>query len=257
MAERAGFDAHERARALARKLNAVREPSIRRRLLADAMSDEPPEELVLVLRALLLDSRTRPSSDLAVAVETLAATLSAPELISYPVRTELYEAARLNDCDEIARMLFEVSATPGAEPEAATERPLRPRGRPLSLGERKSLARGHVRDVLEALVRDPHPDVIEILLGNPHLTERDVLAVATQRPAPPESLALIATSERWGARYPIKRALALNPYTPPHITVRLVTTLQTADLRAIVNDTNLPEPLRSQAQALLEAGRDG
>jgi len=210
--------------------------------------------MVETLHALVLANRTCPTADTGAALTTLTATLSTPELLSYPVRAELYEAAVEHGFDEIARMLFDVSAAAAAESDEdpGAERPLEPRGRPLSLGERKSLARGHVRDKLEALLRDPHPDVIEILLGNPHLTERDVLVIATKRPTRPDALAVIAASEKWAKRYRVKRALALNPYTPPHLTVRLAATLPTADLRAIVGDPNLPEPLRTQAQTLLD-----
>jgi hypothetical protein len=47
------------------------------------------------------------------------------------------------------------------------------RGRPLTLGERKSLARTHDRSLIQRVVRDPHPDVVRILLDNPSLTEED------------------------------------------------------------------------------------
>jgi hypothetical protein len=64
-------------------------------------------------------------------------------------------------------------------------------------------------------------------------------------------LELVATSEKWSSRYAVKRALVLNPYTPPHLGVRLLTTLQAVDLRAVGADANLPEPVREQALALL------
>lgn len=248
-----GDDAGERAVALARRLNALPEPRMRRRALADYMSDPPARERVIALRALVAALRSQPTPAIAEALETLTATLSEPELIPYAVRAELYEAAKLEGCDEIARMLFEAPVTAAAgDEDPAAERPLRPRGRPLTLGERKSLARGHVRTKLEALLRDPHPDVVEILLGNPHLTERDVVFIATRRPAAPRMLELVATSEKWSSRYAVKRALVLNPYTPAHLSVRLLTTLQAVDLRAVGADANLPEPVREQALALLD-----
>lgn len=241
------------ATALARKLNAVRDARMRARMLAEALRDTPATTMVHTLHSLVALNRTAPTPEVGVALEALTTTLSTPEMISYPVRTELYEAAKAHAHDEIARMLFDVSATAddprGEDPGA--ERPLTPRGRALTLGERKSLARGHVRHKLEALLRDPHPDVIEILLGNPHVTERDVLVIATKRPTRPDTLAVIAASEKWAKRQPIKRALAFNPQTPAHLTVRIAATLPTADLRAIADDPNLPAPLRAQARSLL------
>ncbi len=219
--------------------------------MADAFRSSAPEELVLTLSALVAGQRTKPTQARATALETLAATLSTPDLINYEMRVDLYEAAKHNGCEEIARMLFEASATLPIDDDGTEERPLRPRGKPLSLGERKSLARGHIRDILESLLLDPNREVVEILLGNPHLTERDVVAIATRRPTPADVLTTVTASEKWIARYAVKRSLVLNPYTPPHLSVRLVTTLNAADLRLVASDANLPEPLRDQARALL------
>jgi len=224
---------------------------MRRQAMADAFTAAAPEVVVLTLRALVTGQRTHPTAARATALETLATALSIPELMGYDTRVELYRAAKDNGCEEIARMLFETSATRPVDDDGTAERPLRPRGKPLSLGERKSLARGHVRGTLELLLRDPNRDVVEILLGNPHLTERDVVAIATRRPTPADVLTTVAASEKWIARYAVKRSLVLNPYTPPHLSVRLVTTLNAPDLRLVVSDANLPEPLRDQARALL------
>ena len=57
-------------------------------------------------------------------------------------------------------------------------------GRPLTLGERKSLARRPDRDLIARVMRDPNPDVIRILLNNPGLTESDVVRVCARRPVP-------------------------------------------------------------------------
>lgn len=244
-------DPEARADALAQRLNALRVPAVRRQALADALASSAPQELVLTLHALVAGQRTKPTRARAAALETLATTLSTPDLISYDTRVELYAAAKDNGCDEIARMLFETSATQPVDDDGTAERPLRPRGKPLTLGERKSLARGHVRETLELLLLDPNRDVVEILLGNPHVTERDVVAIATRRPTPADVLTTVAASERWIARYAVKRSLVLNPYTPPHLSVRLVTTLNATDLRMVASDAKLPEPLRDQARALL------
>jgi hypothetical protein len=248
--------ADELAQRLADRLYRLRDARMRRIALAATLSGEPAADVVAMLTALLAAARRRPSAAVSEAIETLAAALSEPELLSYPVRVELYEAAKLGGREEIARMLFDVSPGPAGADDAGdeaarAERPLVPRGRPLTLGERKALARGHRRDVLEKLVRDPHPDVVSILLGNPHLTERDVLRIATRRPAPVSTLTAVAASERWITRYSVKRALVLNPSTPPHITVRLAATLGSADLQLVAADANLPEVLRSQAALLL------
>lgn len=242
------------SRSLERQLSAIREPAMRQRALARTLATWEPAEAVTALDALLERHRRRPSADTALALETLAAALTAPDVLPYPVRADLYEAAVDLGCDAVRRMLLDASpaAPPGDDP--AAERPLRPKGRPLTLGERKALARGHARGVLEALLRDPHPAVIRILLANPHITERDVLAIATHRPGRPDALAEIARSDRWIARYRVKRALVFHPDTPAHIAIRLLATLHAADLHRAAGDENLPAPVREQAAALVARG---
>src|ERR1700722_10918407 len=61
-------------------------------------------------------------------------------------------------------------------------------GRPLTLGERKSLAKKTDRNLLERLLGDPHPDVIRGVLRNPRLTEDDVVRFVARVPGRPELL---------------------------------------------------------------------
>jgi hypothetical protein len=129
----------------------------------------------------------------------------------------------------------------------APERPLRPTGRPLTLGERKTLARTHDRQQLLLLLRDPHPAVIGILLDNPHVTEADIVRIASARPAVPASLSLVAAHARWSVRHAVKRALVLNPSTPLADAIRIATTLRSQELRELAADESLPEPLRLHA----------
>ena len=151
----------------------------------------------------------------------------------------------------IARLFLVASPTTiGARQLAkslAPERPLLPTGRPLTLGERKWLARTHDRQQLLLLLRDPHPAVVAILLDNPHVTESDVVRVASARPAVPAALTAIAAHPRWSVRHPVKRALVLNPSTPLADAIRIATTLRQQELRELAADPSLREPLRVHA----------
>lgn len=211
-----------------------------------------------VLAELLIRAASTDDADAQAAVETLAHAVADPAL-SYETRVALYAAARAAGHPAIARLFLDASPATASDDELEAaldpERPLRPRGRALTLGERKSLARGTRRDVLVPLLRDPHPDVVGILLDNPHLTERDVVTIAALRPAVPASLALVASHPRWSTRYTVKRAVVLNPYTPTHVAVRLATTLRRADLLAIARDASLPGELRAHAAELLARSR--
>ncbi len=118
-------------------------------------------------------------------------------------------------------------------------------GRPLTLGERKSLARRPDRNVLEKLLLDPHPDVIRGVLRNPRLTEDDLLRVAARRPARPEVLREIARAEGWAHRPRIRLAILLNPHSPLDVAVPLAGLLLRHELRLVAQTTYVAAPLRA------------
>jgi len=126
------------------------------------------------------------------------------------------------------------------------------KGRPLSLGERKSVARARDRQLLARVLRDPHPDVIRILLGNPHLTGREVVRLAARRPVHGDILREICRSARWMVRYAVRVALVKNPYLPLALGLRLVPQLNACDQRVVVDSPELAVRLREACQAALE-----
>jgi hypothetical protein len=125
-------------------------------------------------------------------------------------------------------------------------------GRPLTLGERKSLARKPDREMTERLLRDPHPDVIRQLLSNPKVTEDDVLSVAARRPCRPDVLTQIARMPRWTHRPRIRIALVLNPDTPLEVTAPLVGLLVRQELRLVASSTTVAPALRALCLEHLE-----
>lgn len=126
------------------------------------------------------------------------------------------------------------------------------RGRPLTLGERKSLARKPDRAMTERLLRDPHPDVIRQLLANPKVTEDDVLSLASRRPCRPDVLAQIARTPRWTHRPRIRIALILNPDTPLDVSAPLVGLLVRQELRLVATSTTIAPILRALCLEHLE-----
>jgi hypothetical protein len=117
-------------------------------------------------------------------------------------------------------------------------------GRPLSLGERKSIARTRDRNLLARVIRDPHPDVIRILLDNPALVEEDVVRLCARRPVPPQVLVQVFQHPRWILRYRIRLTLALNPCTPEHVALQLLPHLAPSDLREVAQSGQLSERVR-------------
>ncbi len=119
------------------------------------------------------------------------------------------------------------------------------RGRPLTLGERKSLARRPERDAMERLMNDPHPAVIQRLLRNPRITEDDVVRLAAGRPGRGDVLAEIARATRWAHRPRVRLALVMNPATPPEIAARLVGLLLRPELGLVARSPGVPVGVRA------------
>jgi hypothetical protein len=126
------------------------------------------------------------------------------------------------------------------------------RGRPLTLGERKSLARTRQRSLIQRVVRDPHPDVIRILLDNPSLTEEDVVRVCAIRPNDPEVLQNVYRHRRWVVRYRPRNALLRNPATPLDTALLLAPLLRKVELREAATSSELAAPVRLSCKRILE-----
>jgi hypothetical protein len=125
-------------------------------------------------------------------------------------------------------------------------------GRPLTLGERKALARRPTRKAMDKLLSDPHPVVIRTLLGNPKLVEADVLRLAARRPGRPGVLAQIACNARWSRRRRIRMAIVLNPDAPLALTIPLLALLLRPELEQVVTSTLLDPVLRGAARDRLD-----
>jgi len=227
--------------------------------LVEALGEGDPTSWVAALAAIVARAHLVADADAAETLECITHAAADPAL-AYEVRQQLYEAAVALSLPAIARLFLTISPTSQLprqlEKQLGPERPLRPSDRPLTLGERKSLARTHRRDSLALLLRDPHPEVVAIMLDNPHVTEADVVKIASTRPAVPESLHRIAAHSRWSVRHPVKRALVLNPSTPLADAIRIATTLRAAELEQLASDHALHELLRRHAAEVL-AGLEG
>jgi len=223
--------------------------------LVGALGEGDAGEWVQALSAIVARAHLVDDADAIETLQCLAHAAAEPSL-PYDVRQRLYTAAVERNLPTIAR-LFLIASPQGELPrqlskQLGPERPLRPNdSRPLTLGERKALARTHRRDKLTLLIRDPHPQVVAIVLDNPHVTEQDIVKMASSRPAVPEALAKIAVHPRWSVRHAVKRALVLNPSTPLADAIRIATTLRAPELAELANDHSLPDTLRKHASEVL------
>jgi hypothetical protein len=122
--------------------------------------------------------------------------------------------------------------------------------RPLTLGERKSIAMRPSRRVIKMAVRDPNRSVIAKLLANPKLTEDDVVYIAARRPVPPSVLAEIARSERFRSRGRVARSLLHNPSTPLGVALTVFPCLDSRYIAKLAADNRLNPRVREVASEL-------
>lgn len=122
----------------------------------------------------------------------------------------------------------------------------------LTLGERRTLSKKNVKDTIDRLLSDPDPVVITNILSNPRTTEREVLKIASKRPNSPEILKLLAVHKVWSKRYPVKKAIVLNPYSPPRVSIALLEMLMVQDLKAVMGDKTVHPQVRLSAKDLMK-----
>lgn len=133
----------------------------------------------------------------------------------------------------------------------SAERQLVSRVSSLAVGERMSIGRRAGHGVLMHLRFDSDPRVVGAVLENPRLNEGILMPLASHDSAPPEVLKIIASSRRWGTRYPVRLALARNPRTPPVTALGLLGALKKVDLKAVAQDVRLSMVVRRRARVLL------
>jgi hypothetical protein len=127
--------------------------------------------------------------------------------------------------------------------------------RPLTLGERKSLARRPSREIIERAMLDPDSSVAIKLLANPKLTEEDVMRMAARRPGPPSVLAEIALHPRWRRRRRVILALVYNSYLPTWYGLSLLPWLDSREATEVAADPRLETEIRQGVEDLLKIDR--
>ena len=223
--------------------------------LLRVVSSMPDQALrAAYLRHTLLSRRPEEVADLFTAAMTTAESRR-------PDHTALLQAMSLALADdscgglrEATRSVLEARGLPGlaqallrdpiAEAAETQRIPDFGRGRTLSLGERKSIARRNDRNLIARVLRDPHPDVIRILLGNPGLTEADVVRLCARRPVSTEVVREVFRSPRWIVRYPVKVAIVLNPHTPLDVALQIAPHLTAPDSKRVETAEDLADELR-------------
>jgi hypothetical protein len=115
------------------------------------------------------------------------------------------------------------------------------------------------REVRNILLRDPNKLVQLAVIQSPRITEGEVAKVALARTAPMEVLQYIYNNRQLMKNYQIKLNLINNPKTPVGVSMRFLSGLRMAEVKAVAKNKNVPHGLANAAKKLLEkkGGADG
>lgn len=216
---------------------------------AGALARLEPVEAAHALAQLVAQGRRSPRGAHALMVLTRALEFAPEGVLDEAQRGRIYDAATEHGLPQVAGLF--VRDAPGRELDPAAAAAPDPVIGHLTLGHKKMLARKVDGDRLARFALEPDPRVVREVLQNPRLTEDIVLRIASRRPARAAVLLELWRSQRWCARLRVRVALALNPYTPPDVSLKILPALALGDLRAAAADSALHASVREMAKALV------
>jgi hypothetical protein len=234
---------------LTRTLASLEAGELRAHKAAGILRSLAAEEAVALLAEVLRRAERRSNPD-AAALEGLLRAIR--DLLDEETVEALFLAA---ESDLQVQALFARSAASrnfDHDREEWIDREMRAR----TLGQRRSLARTRDRDLLSRLAYDQDATVVRHVLQNPLCTEREVLVAASRRPQRAEVLEEIFRSRRWSPNRRVRRALALNPYSPPALASAALALLTEPDLREVAADLTVSTEVRVQARRLLGSRKE-
>jgi hypothetical protein len=108
------------------------------------------------------------------------------------------------------------------------------------------------REVRTLLLRDPNKLVQLAVIQSPRITEGEIAKVALARTAPQEVLQYIYNNRQLMKNYQIKVNLINNPKMPVAVSMRFLSSLRAAEVKAIAKNKNVPHGLATAAKRLLD-----
>jgi len=108
------------------------------------------------------------------------------------------------------------------------------------------------KEVRTLLLRDPNKLVQLAVLQSSRITEGEIAKVALSRTAPAEVLQYIYNSRQLMKNYQIKVNLINNPKMPVGVSMRFLSSLRMAEVKAVSKNRNVPQGLATAAKKMVE-----
>ena len=157
------------------------------------------------------------------------------------------DTGEVDDQPLVAEPAAAIEKQPEQEDKEATAQRLAK----MSVADRIKHAMLGSREERFILIRDVNRLVAAAVLSSPKVGEADIEAFAKMANVSEDVLRTIGHSRAWMKHYPVVSSLALNPKTPISVSLGLMSRLIERDLKAIMRDRNMPEPLRGAARRIL------
>jgi hypothetical protein len=110
------------------------------------------------------------------------------------------------------------------------------------------MGNGSARDVL---IRDANKLVSSAVMRNPGVTDREVLDYASNKNLSTDVLRLIATGRTWTRNYTVKKALIVNPKTPPACAMGFLKHLRDKDLKDVAKNRDISPTITRIAKRII------
>ncbi len=164
----------------------------------------------------------------------------------------MYIAAHEAERESILFLLRDYPPHQALAPNARLQEVRLPIPREVTLGERRSLARGSDRRLLERLLQENSPLVIEKLMQNPNINLQDVMIVTTRRPTKPELLMPVVLTDKWFTDHRVRESVVQNPFAFTGVALKLMPTLHIDVLRKLKFAGDLHPTIGEAAKMLVE-----
>jgi len=127
----------------------------------------------------------------------------------------------------------------------------------LSTNQKIMLAIKGGKEERTLLIREANRLIQVNVMRNGRLTEGEVAYIANMRTVNEEVLRIIAGSREWMKKYPITKALVLNPRTPLPVAMTHFKRLYESDMKLLIKDRNVAELLRREAKRMVDMKAQG
>lgn len=235
-----------------RRIGALPELPMRRSAVGEALADLDDDEAVWWIDQLVRGALwgRSPEIDAMLACSDWLIRLRLDD--DYGRIQRFYEAATHGDRESVLMLLRDPPPHRELRKGARLPEVRLPSDREITVGERRSMARGPDKVMLQRLLLDPSELVVEKLLENPRVTVDDALVVATRRPTLPGLLEVVVLQPRWFRELRVREAIAQNPFVSTGMALKILPTLNIQTLRRIRNAGDLHPAVHRTAQMLVE-----